>query len=313
MKLSIIIPVYKVENTLRRCVESVLRQAYKDYQIILVDDASPDKCPEICDELVKNEHRVQVIHRKKNGGLSAARNSGIQKAKGEYIMFLDSDDFMGNNTLPQLMEILGIHHEYDILEFPVWEHYGNPKKQHRLIFKTREYMDVREYWLKERAYEHCYAWNKVYRKELFGIARFPERRCFEDVFTLPRLLTPGTIVATTGLGLYYYRDNPNGITALAKGKELNDLLEAHLEVLNNPKLGYDPTAHYSVDETKLFGKYYAHILNIQMDVYEMTGDEPRLPMLPFRNTFKLKLLHILGIKNLCKLNKTVHKIIRIFE
>lgn len=313
MKLSIIIPVYKVEHTLRRCVESVLRQRFKDYQIILVDDASPDSCPEICDELVKTEKRVQVIHRKTNGGLSAARNTGLKKAKGEYVMFIDSDDYIHNDTLSELMKILGIHHEYDILEFPVWEHYGNRKLQNRLFFKPREYMDARCYWYQEQAYRHCYAWNKVYRRELFNASQFPEGRCFEDVFMLPRLLQPGTIVATTGVGLYYYCDNPEGITARAKGKELNDLLEAHLQVLNDKRLGYNPTDHYTSYEHSDMGTYYAHILNIQMDVFEQTGDTPVLPVLPFTNTLKLKLLHIIGIKNLCNLNKTFHRIRNVFR
>lgn len=312
MKLSIIIPVYKVEKTLRKCVASVLQQDFKDCQVILVDDASPDKCPEICDELVKNENKVQVVHRKENGGLSAARNTGLRKAKGEYIMFMDSDDFLGKDTIPQLMEILGIHHEYDILEFPVWEHFGNPKKQNRRFFKTKEYMDVRQYWLHERGYAHCYVWNKIYRRELFNDILFPEDKVFEDVHIMPELLKPGTIVATTGLGLYYYCYNPEGITANASGKDLGQLLDAHIEILNSEVLGYNSYSSYSEEEKQLYGIYYAHLLNIQMDVFELTGDVPKLPILPFKNTYKLKIMSLIGLNNICKLNKQIHRLRKIF-
>ena len=101
--LSVIIPVYKVEDYLERCVQSVLEQDYKDFEIILVDDGSPDKCPQICDNLASQDSRVIVIH-KKNGGLSSARNEGIRVASGEYVVFLDSDDQWVVNKLKPLME-----------------------------------------------------------------------------------------------------------------------------------------------------------------------------------------------------------------
>ncbi len=93
---SIIIPVYKVEKYIKECVESVLNQSYKSFEIILVDDGSPDNCPKICDEMAKNNKEISVIH-KKNGGLSSARNEGIKNAKGRYILCIDSDDYLEKN------------------------------------------------------------------------------------------------------------------------------------------------------------------------------------------------------------------------
>ena len=101
-KLSVVIPVYKVENYLERCVRSVLNQDYKDLEVILVDDGSPDRCPQICDELASQDSRVIVIH-KKNDGLSSARNAGIVAAQGDYITFLDSDDQWVNGLLSKVM------------------------------------------------------------------------------------------------------------------------------------------------------------------------------------------------------------------
>lgn len=100
--LSVVIPVYKVENYLERCVRSVLNQDYKDLEVILVDDGSPDRCPQICDEYASQDSRVTVIH-KKNGGLSSARNAGIEAAKGEFITFLDSDDQWAQGLLSPVM------------------------------------------------------------------------------------------------------------------------------------------------------------------------------------------------------------------
>ena len=97
LKISVIIPVYKVETYLHQCVDSVLSQTYENIEVILVDDGSPDSCPEICDQYANADARVKVIHQK-NGGLSAARNAGVQCASGNYLAFLDSDDFWNDRT-----------------------------------------------------------------------------------------------------------------------------------------------------------------------------------------------------------------------
>jgi len=105
MKISIIVPVYKVENVLPRCVESLINQTYKNIEIILVDDGSPDNCPIICDEYAKKDKRIQVIHRE-NGGLSEARNSGLASVSGQYILFVDSDDYIELDTCEKFIDAL---------------------------------------------------------------------------------------------------------------------------------------------------------------------------------------------------------------
>ena len=101
--ISVIVPVYKVEEYLPRCIDSILAQTYKNLEIILVDDGSPDKCPAICDEYAKKDSRIKVIH-KKNGGVSSARNAGLEAAKGDYIFFVDSDDIITKEALSCLYE-----------------------------------------------------------------------------------------------------------------------------------------------------------------------------------------------------------------
>lgn len=301
MKLSVIIPVYNVKNTLERCVQSITRQGFRDYELLLVDDCSTDGSDDLCDQLAKDNNHIRVIHRKVNGGLSEARNTGLKKCHGQYLMFVDSDDFIAENCLREWMMLVNIHPDYDIIEFPVYKHYGSARQQ-RLQFHNQVYTDMLSYWLEGKAYDHAYACNKIYRAEVFRDVFFPKGKVFEDAYTLPRLLKNANTVATTDIGLYYYCENPKGITQTATGKELNNLLEAHLIYIREHLSQLDI-------QSESFAEYYAHVLNIQLDVYEQAGMEPELMVLPVKPVnLKLKLLKLIGLKRICQLNKLIHKI-----
>ena len=296
MKLSIVVPVYCVEATLERCLKSIVGQTFQDFEVILVDDGSPDRCPQLCDQWAENDKRIRVIHQQ-NGGLSEARNTGIDHATGEYITFVDSDDYLDTNTYAQVMPLTA---QADIVEFPLYRHYGSDE-QEVIRFEQRTYNDMKAYWLEGKAYEHSYAWNKIYRRELFSSVRFPKGKVFEDVATLPLLLDKAQSVMTTDKGLYYYCVNKAGITQQAKGEELNTLLKAHLEIL---KRGW-------CDD-----EYYMHVLNIQIDVYCMTK-QPLL--LHKRSNISLRkchsrqlkakalLLNTIGMKGLCQVKRITAK------
>lgn len=258
MKLSIIIPIYNVEDTLRRCLESVLGQMDDRMEVIIVDDGSTDTSGQIAEQMTAGRTDCRLI-RQANKGLSAARNAGIEAATGEYITFTDSDDFVARGTYTALLAVLEEHPAYDILEYPVMEHYGHPTKQHLLTFPDAVVGSIRDYWLCG-GHLHTYACNKLYRRELFADIHFPEGKAFEDAYTYPFLLQRAKVVATTSVGRYYYCHNDRGITAQAGGKELTDLLEAHLKHL---KLWDELTP-----------EYYQALLNIQMDVYEATHAAP---------------------------------------
>lgn len=301
MKLSIVIPVYKVENTLERCVNSILCQDYADYEIILVDDGSPDRSGDICDGFAERYDNISVIH-KENGGLSDARNAGINAANGEYITFIDSDDCIKRDTLPELMNIISAHPEYDILEYPVYVHYSS-SRQHILSFEECVYYNVEKYWLQCRAYMHSYAWNKIYKVGLFKDVRFPVNKVFEDIWTLPSLLKKASVVATTGKGLYYYYSNDNGITANADGKKLCQLLDANIAVMDN-------MASVPLD-------YFMHVVNIQLSVYKELGDI-RLRLydlytdgcnIGIMKKLKYAVIKIFGVRGLCKIHKTVKRLL----
>ena len=289
MRLSIIIPIYNVEDTLQRCLESVLTQMDERIEVILIDDGSTDSSGKIAEEMTATKGNCRLIHQE-NKGLSAARNAGIEVATGDYLTFVDSDDFVAEGTYDALLAVLAAHPDYDILEYPAMLYYGSATKQRLLTFTDTTIGSIRDYWL-GGAYLHTYACNKLFRRELFAQTRFPEGRVFEDVYTYPYLLQQAKVVATTAAGLYYYCQNDKGITAQAGGKELNDLLEAHLKLWG-----------------ELTPDYYQSLLNIQMDVYEATHADPILPVLPYKGTLKLFFLHLIGLKRLCQLNRFIHRI-----
>lgn len=304
MKLSIIIPVYQTRKTLKRCVDSVLKQEFRDWQMILVDDASTDGCASICADYAKREGRIQHVRLKRNSGLSAARNAGLAKAKGDYVTFIDSDDYLAPDTLKELMEQIAIHPDYDILEYPLYCHFGSPK-QERMQFTRREFTNMAAYWLETQAWRHTYAWNKIYKRDVWQGVKFPEGRTFEDTFTMPLLLRRCSRIATTDVGLYYYTMNPNGITQQAGAKDLNSLLDGNLIMLR--RMANDKRAKQRVkDYDQWMARYYADVLNIQLDVYRASGKvRSDFPILPYRNTLKLKVLHLFGLRNFCKIHSLV--------
>ena len=214
MKLSIIVPVYNIRRYLQRCIESILQQTYTDYELILVDDGSPDGCGSICDRYAQECDKVKVIH-KKNGGLSSARNAGIAAAKGEYITFVDGDDTVASGTYYHNMHILLSNPDIDILEFPVIWDYESPKSK-IISFKPGKVSgsttEIYNDWIKRKGYEHIFSWNKIYRAEMFLFIRFPEGELYEDIYATPLLYENAYNVYYSDCGFYYYYKHPNSIT-----------------------------------------------------------------------------------------------------
>lgn len=295
MKLSIIIPVYQVEDTLDRCVESVLCQGIDEFEVILVNDGSMDKSAAICDKWQTIDKHIIVIHQQ-NRGLSAARNAGISRATGELITFVDSDDYLQEGTYSVVIPLTERH---DIVEFPVCR-FLQSSQQQIISFKDKVYTSPKKYWLEAEGYCHTYVWNKIYKRRLFDDIRFPEGKVFEDAAILPRLLQAAKDICTVSQGLYYYTLNKKGITATANGKEFRDLLDSHIQTMQqwNDAL------------------YYMHVLNIQMDVCELSDETPILPYmrinpltkgLLIKQRIKAILLDIFGINGICKINKAIHQ------
>lgn len=241
VKLSIIVPVYKVEPYLRKCIESLLHQdlSEEEYEIILVDDGSPDRCGDICEEYASQFVQVKVVHRK-NGGLSAARNSGIKVAQGMYVQFVDSDDFLEPNLLKSLVDKMDAD-QLDILRF----NYRNVNEQYEAFEPnkvSKPFVDYRDEicngltFLNERLGFGCYAWQFVIRRDLLESCGFKEGIYLEDTEWTPRLLMKAHKVTSTDLMVYNYLIRKGSITQSVdeekKRKVLNDLLLL-IDSLNN--------------------------------------------------------------------------------
>lgn len=222
MKLSVIIPVYKVEHTLERCVKSVLEQDVDNIEIILVDDGSPDNCPAICENLAESNNRIKVIH-KKNGGLSDARNAGLDIATGEYVTFVDSDDYLMADTYPVLIDLLQCHQDVDMLEYILKQ---EDNKRHKVELNDEVFCSSKDYWLKTMAWKHAYAVNKIYKRSLFNGCRYAKGHTFEDLLILPQLLRHCSKIATTTRGTYVYTVNMDGISKKVNIKSVYSLLVA---------------------------------------------------------------------------------------
>lgn len=328
MKLSIIIPVYQTQDTIDRCIESILQQSFTDYEIILVDDGSDYECSQLCDKYPQKDRRITTIH-KENGGLSDARNTGIKHSKGEYITFIDSDDAIQNDTLQALMDEINKYPETDVLEYPIMERIGHPHKEQLLAFTPRNYNNCWEYWLNEQAYLHTYACNKIFRRCLFKNVSFPKGKTFEDVQTIPFLIglipTEGTFqqkvkIRVTNKGCYLYYWNNKGITASAKYEDLLSLYIGQSMALIHTFKTIGNREDIMQKYQLSINIYLTQILNVLLDLFEISGKyENCAPLIKYTklinnkgliNSIKLKLLLIIGYKRLCKLNRLIHKIYR---
>ena len=184
MHLSVVVPVYNSAQYLDRCIESIISQSFTKIELILVDDGSTDNSLDICKEWAKKENRIKVIQRE-NGGLSAARNTGIDNATSEYITFVDSDDALSPNTYAPNMEILKDNPNVDLLEYPIDVHYGAHNAYTILFDIIFVGDDIFRKWVSQKGYQHCYACNKIYKKHLFNSTRFPVNESFEAPLLYP--------------------------------------------------------------------------------------------------------------------------------
>lgn len=226
--ISVIVPVYKVEKYLDKCVQSIVDQTYKNLEIILVDDGSPDNCPQMCDEWAKKDSRIKVIH-KENGGQSSARNRGLAVASGDLLGFVDSDDWIALDLFERVVNIFNTY-EPDIVEFD-----ANCVNSNGEIYtsteKIKEGMLSTEEALNELLMDNInnYVWNKVFKREVFAGVRFPEGRILEDMAIMPRLFLNSEKIYCSCEKLYYYYQRSDSSLHTTGIKEIGDLFLARYE------------------------------------------------------------------------------------
>jgi len=207
--ISVIVPVYKVEPYLHTCIDSILAQTYTNLEIILVDDGSPDNCPAICDEYAQKDARVKVIH-KENGGLSDARNAGLDICTGEYLMFVDSDDLLTANAVESLYAlavkncaqlVIGGYIRFE--NNPMLPNETNPPEIR--IFSNTEAMG-------EMLRNGCASWARLYQTSVHKAKFFPKGEINEDEAVMLQVLEDCETAVMTNRVIYLYRCRPNSIT-----------------------------------------------------------------------------------------------------
>lgn len=227
--ISVIIPVYKVEQYLDRCIESIVHQSYSNIEIILVDDESPDSCPLLCDNWAVRDQRIKVLH-KKNAGPGPARNSGLDMASGEYITFVDSDDYLA----PDALEVMLARIEQDQSELAV--------AQCVKVYPDGKQDPPAYYWLSDREVSRddaikmigssqalpVYIWGKLYKRNIFQDLRFKSLKCGEDVYILPSVIERCNTVSLMSNIAYYYFQRETSIVHNKSRAQVNDSIYATL-------------------------------------------------------------------------------------
>ena len=201
--ITVIVPVFNVEEYLSRCIESIIKQTYSNLEIILVNDGSTDNSPKICDAYAKLDDRLKVIH-KKNGGLSEARNFGINRAKGRYIAFVDSDDYIEENMYEILHKEI-VNYQADIAVCGRWIENGEEKRElytlsDKMIMNSIQALKC---YFKRKTIDPS-ACDKLFTRELFNNVTFPIDKIHEDIFVMDIILAKCNKIIHVGLPLYHY-------------------------------------------------------------------------------------------------------------
>ena len=256
MKLSIIVPIYNVEQYLHRCINSILAQTFQDFELILVNDGSPDNCGAICDEYRAGDRRIKVIHQK-NAGPSAARNAGLNAAQGDYIGFVDGDDCIHPQMYESLIYAIEAHNsdiaQCDILQFTDSLPENNPIERHMIddIMVGLERRDFIENFFPENRYLiHPSVCNKICRRSVYQGIRFPLGQYYEDSYVQLPLMDAASRITRLPIGLYYYYQRPGSTMhaqyALWWATDMDIICRNNLEYFK--RLGNKVQVHYAVDD-----------------------------------------------------------------
>lgn len=264
--ISIIVPVYNVETYLAKCVDSILAQTYTNLEIFLVNDGSSDCCGKLCDEYAKEDKRIKVIH-KKNGGLSDARNVAIDVATGEFITFIDSDDYVTDDYIMTLYSLIEKYEcKVSIALYNTFVEGSKPKVVNRVY---REDCQTNIKAIEEMFYQEKYdtaSWAKLYHSSLFATGiRYPKGIVYEDLATTYLLIFQSDKVAFCNRRIYNYllrRDSIEGSSFSSKKMDsalkVCELMESHLDILGKVMQAY---------QCRMMG-FFFHLLLKMPDGYE---------------------------------------------
>ncbi len=279
--ISIIIPVYKVEQYLNQCVQSIVDQTYKNLEIILVDDGSPDNCPAMCDAWAEKDQRIKVIH-KDNGGLSDARNAGMNIANGEYIAFVDSDDYIRSDMLELLYSSI-ITNNSDISACGIEMVYDDGRMPHPMTLADNITLDnisamnaiVDETFLKQPV------WYKLYKTVLVKDILFPVGKYHEDVFWSYQAIAKASKVSIFGDRCYFYRQRNKSIMSEGYSLSRLDSIEGKEQRIEFIKSNYPKITNKAIDNL-LFSCIYHGQLSIKF----LSSYEQNVAITKLKSCFK---------------------------
>lgn len=230
MKVSVIIPIYNVEKYLEKCLDSIVHQSYKNLEIILVNDGSTDSSSKICEDYQKKDERIIVIN-KENGGLSDARNKGIDIATGEYITFIDSDDYIHKDMIGELMNI-ATNNDADISVCGFQKFFNESDSEiiDNMLLNTDIQLfnsqDILDNFYSKISVNIIVAWAKIYKMSLFNKIRYNKGKIHEDEFIAHKLIFESKKIAYIPKKMYFYRIRKNSITGEKFNKKRLDKIEA---------------------------------------------------------------------------------------
>lgn len=229
--ISIIVPIYNVEKYIKKCIGSLIDQTYKKIEILLIDDGSPDKCGIICDEFAEKDDRIKVIHQT-NGGLSDARNTGLNESKGKYIVFVDSDDYVEKKYVELLYKTI-IKNNVQISQCGINKFFNDTNAKERIGYEQNLSINSKQMMLDlyDGKWENIVVWNKMYSKKLFENIRFPKGKIHEDEFTTYKLLFLSNEIAIISDCLYNYRQTNESIMGKKYNIKRLDVIDAMQERL----------------------------------------------------------------------------------
>lgn len=318
--ISVIVPIYKVQDYLEECVASIAGQTYPNIEIILVDDGSPDECPQMCDAWAKKDSRIKVVH-KKNGGLSSARNAGLDVANGEYICFVDSDDFICKDAFQNLYNRIKEDASVGITSGLIYRYQDEKASCFRdgWLRSEERVISADDFLIATMSQKSSYTvWNKLYRRSLIGDTRFREGRNNEDTLFMYDL---GRNVVNQKLTMveipqyvYYYRYREDSICTTSKVPLAVDIL-GNYELMMNDCKNTNSRLHdvlYHLYVRTLYGFVDSLLLNPVWYPLYFRKYQEKIRLIPFkyvRKTFHLNdMVYIELLKYMPLLRKMIRRI-----
>ena len=319
--ISVIVPVYNVDNYLARCIDSILAQTYQDYELILVDDGSTDESGIICDRYAAEDRRIAVIH-KENGGVADARNFGLDRARGEYLCFVDSDDYVGAQYLEVMLDMIT---EYDANVAAISFQYIYTSETVTVESEDRRVLLTGGKDVFKSFFSSGLVWGcpgKLFKRDVFLEIRFLKGMIYEDIYTMPYLLDSCERCVYSTARLYYYYQHEYSATHTISIRQAEmlfvcmdkmlDYTETHYKELRNKiYLNYARAVYWQVIEPSLNNSNYVEITDqVQNKMRRLFHQKSWISELTFKEKIKIglymanpRLFH--GIKQIMKLNRSV--------